>query len=65
MTVLFLVAFSWDTMFSNGEEKNYTAKVVKFNPKPAPSQQRVLMEVRVQVGEYEPMSSKDYQPIID
>ena len=47
------------------QEPNYLANVVKINLQPAPSQQRILIEVRVQADEYEPMSSKDYQPIID
>ena len=43
---------------------DYTAKVVRVNPMPAPSSQRVLIEMRGRWKKHEPMSSKDFQPLI-
>jgi len=43
---------------------NYEAEVIRINPVPAPSKQRVLVEFRGQwPGEYEPMETEEYQPI--
>jgi hypothetical protein len=39
----------------------YEAKVIRVNPMPAPSKQRVLIELRGNWPEYEPMSGRDYQ----
>ena len=43
---------------------DYTAKVVRVNPMPAPSSQRVLIEMRGRWKKHEPMSGKDFQPLI-
>lgn len=42
---------------------DYTAKVVRVNPMPAPSRQRVLIEMRGRWKKHEPMSGKDFQPL--
>ena len=39
-------------------------KVVQVNPMPAPSSQRVLVELRGKWTEHEPMSGEDYQPLV-
>jgi len=43
---------------------DYVARVVRVNPLPAPSKQRVLIEMRGRWDEYEPMSGPDYQPVV-
>lgn len=43
---------------------DYTAKVVRVNPMPAPSRQRVLIEMRGRWEKHEPMSGKDFQPLV-
>ena len=41
------------------------ARVVRVNPPPVPSEQRVLVELRGRWPEnYEPMSGEDYQPLV-
>ena len=44
---------------------NYRAKVVRVNPLPAPSKQRVLVEMSGRWDEHEPMSSEDFRPLVD
>ncbi len=43
----------------------YAAKVVRINPAPAPMKQRVLIELRGNLGEHEPMSSEDFRPLVE
>ena len=43
----------------------YEAKVVRLNPQPAPSRQRLLIELSSHWDKYEPMSGPDYQPLVD
>ena len=43
---------------------DYTAKVVRVNPMPAPSRQRVLIEMSGRWKKHEPMSGKDFQPLV-
>ena len=43
---------------------DYTAKVVRVNPMPAPSRQRVLIEMRGRWEKHEPMSGKEFQPLV-
>ncbi len=43
----------------------YQAHVVRVNPQPAPSQQRVLIEMRSYWESHEPMSGPDFQPLVD
>lgn len=42
----------------------YTARVVRLNPLPAPSKQRVLIEMHGRWGEHQPMSDDDYRPLV-
>ena len=42
----------------------YKARVVRVNPQPAPMKQRVLVEVRGNLGAHKPMSSKDFVPLV-
>lgn len=44
---------------------DYEAKVVQVNPVPAPSKQRLLIELRGHWPEYEPMTSADFKPLTD
>ena len=43
----------------------YAARVVRLNPQPVPSKQRLLVELRCHWSEHEPMSGSDYQPLVD
>ena len=43
----------------------YTARVVKLNPQPVPSKQRLLVELRCHWAYHEPMSGPDYQPLVE
>ena len=43
----------------------YEAQVVRVNPQPAPSRQRVLIEMRSYWNEYQPMTGPDFQPLVD
>jgi hypothetical protein len=42
----------------------YAAKVVRINPSPAPSKQRLLVELAGSWPDYEPMASGDFEPLI-
>ncbi len=42
----------------------YEAEVVRINPLPAPSKQRVLIEMRGYWGEYDPMNDEKFQPLV-
>ena len=42
----------------------YAASVVRFNPQPAPSSQRVLVELSGRWDRHEPMSGPDYRPLV-
>ena len=42
----------------------YKAKVVGVNPQPAPSKQRVLIEMTGNWGNHEPMTSEDFEPLV-
>ena len=43
----------------------YEASVVRLNPQPIPSKQRLMVELRGHWDNYEPMSGPDYQPLVD
>ena len=43
---------------------NYAAHVVRVNPQPSPSKQRVLIEMRGKWDGYEPMEGGDYRPVV-
>ncbi|WP_419942570.1 DNA-binding protein [Candidatus Palauibacter sp.] len=47
-----------------GEPDRYSARVVRINPQPAPSTQRVLIEMRGRWDGYEPMNGSDYLPVV-
>lgn len=42
----------------------YKAKVVGVNPQPAPSKQRVLIEMTGNWGQREPMTGEDFRPLV-
>lgn len=44
--------------------QDYTAKVVRLNPSPAPSKQRLLIELTGSWPDYEPMATGDFKPLI-
>ena len=48
-----------------GVPDHYSARVVRINPQPAPSKQRVLIEMQGRWNGYEPMNGSDYQPVVD
>ncbi len=48
-----------------GVPDQYSARVVRINPQPAPSKQRVLIEMCGRWTGYEPMNGSDYQPVVD
>ena len=52
------------TAMTDGPGK-YTAQVVKLNPQPVPSKQRLLVELRCHWNQHWPMSGPDYQPLVD
>lgn len=44
--------------------KGYAAKVVRVNPSPAPSKQRLLVELSGSWPDYEPMAEGDFVPLV-
>ena len=44
--------------------ETYEAKVVRVNPQPAPSKQRVLIEMTGNWGQHEPMAGDDFMPLV-
>ena len=54
-----------DLMMAMVEGPNtYAAHVVRVNPLPAPSKQRLLIELNGNWGNHEPMTDQDFQPLI-
>lgn len=53
-----------DLPLQNQSLNDLEARVVKVNPAPAPSRQRVLIEMSGNLGGYEPMSGPDFQPLV-
>lgn len=53
-----------DLVTAMTESPTYSARVVRLNPQPAPSEQRVLIEMRGHWGEHEPMSNPDFKPLV-
>ena len=53
-----------DLATAMNESPEYSARVVRVNPQPAPSSQRVLIEVRGCWEHHVPMSSADFVPLI-
>ena len=58
----YLVSDLAETMTHTPDKCN--AKVVKINPQPAPSKQRVLIEMTGNWGQHEPMTSEDFMPLV-
>ncbi len=53
-----------DLVAAMAESPKYSARVVRVNPLPAPSKQRVLIEMRGRWDEHEPMASDDFNPLV-
>ena len=53
-----------DLALENEVINEFEARVVKINPAPAPSRQRVLIELSGNMGDHEPMSGPDFQPLV-
>lgn len=47
-----------------GPQGSCSARVVKVNPMPVPSEQRVLIEMTGNLGDHVPMSGPDFQPLV-
>ena len=47
-----------------GPQGSCKARVVQINPMPVPSEQRVLIEMSGNLGDHEPMSGPDFQPLV-
>ena len=48
-----------------GGPSTYEARVVRVNPQPAPSNQRVLIEMKGQWKKHKPMSGDDFKPLVE
>lgn len=53
-----------DLVAAMTESPQYSARIVRLNPLPAPSKQRVLIEMRGRWDEHEPMASDDFKPLV-
>ncbi len=53
-----------DLAAAMAESPKYSARVVRVNSLPAPSRQRVLIEMRGHWIEHKPMEGEDYKPLI-
>ncbi len=60
-TPRYLVA---DLVAAMAESPEYSARVVRLNPQPAPSKQRVLIEMRGLWNKHEPMTGEDFKPLV-
>lgn len=47
------------------DNNDYKAKVVRVNPQPAPTKQRVLVEMKGRWSKHKPMDSEDFRPLVD
>ena len=54
-----------DLVAAMAESPEYSASVVQLNPQPAPSKQRVLVEMRGRWDKHEPMTSPDFNPLVE
>ena len=55
---------AYDLVMAMAESRGeYEARVVRLNPVPHPSSQRVLVEMRSRWEKHEPMSSEDFEPL--
>ena len=55
----------WDLVAAMAESADYQAHVVRLNPQPAPSKQRVLIEMQGRWTSHQPMSHADFQPLVE
>ncbi len=53
-----------DLVAAMADSPHYSAHVVRVNPQPAPSKQRVLIEMRGCWDKHEPMTGKDFKPLV-
>ena len=53
-----------DLVTAMTEHPEYSARVVRVNPQPVPSKQRLLIEMRGRWGQHEPMSGEDFRPLV-
>ena len=53
-----------DLAVAMAEAPEYSAQVVRVNPLPPPSRQRVLIEMRGRWNKHKPMESGDYVPMV-
>ena len=53
-----------DLVEAMAESPEYSAHVVRVNPQPAPSKQRVLIQMRGSWDEHEPMSGPEFRPLV-
>ena len=53
-----------DLVAAMAESPKYSARIVRLNPLPAPSKQRVLIEMDGYWDKHEPMTSDDFVPIV-
>ena len=53
-----------DLVSAMAESPKYSAHIARVNPQPAPSKQRVLIEMSGCWETHEPMSNKDFQPLV-
>ena len=53
-----------DLVAAMAEVPRYSAHVVRVNPQPAPSRQRVLIEMSGRWSEHEPMEGDDFVPLV-
>ena len=60
-TPRYLVA---DLVAAMAESPEYSARVVRLNPQPVPSKQRVLIEMRGRWNKHEPMTGEDFEPLV-
>ena len=54
-----------DLVAAMAESAEYQAQVVRVNPQPAPSKQRVLIEMRGRWERHQPMSHEDFLPLVE
>ena len=54
-----------DLAAAMAEPPSYSAHVARVNPQPAPSRQRLLIEMRGRWSEHEPMTGEDFIPLAE
>ena len=53
-----------DLVQAMAESPKYAAQVVRVNPQPAPSKQRVLIQMRGSWDQHKPMSGPEFRPLV-